>query len=120
MSFVYFLLLWFWGEIDKIILAMADGGMLLVYRGLTTEQLLELQQMYLEQLASMKGYTSMTAGGKSFTSDLRSLMGNLEAIQYVLNERGSGGKVGYDAVGVVDFSPQGHGQPAGTTDQLNF
>jgi hypothetical protein len=99
---------------------MADGGMLLVYRGLTTEQLLELQQTYLEQLAAMKGYTSMTAGGKSFTSDLRSLMGSLEAIQFVLNERGSGGKVGYDAVGVVDFTGRGHAPPAGTPDNLNY
>lgn len=62
----------------------------------------------------------MATGGKSFTRDVRQLMGQLEAIQFVLNERGSGGKVGYDAVGVVDFSPQGHAPKPGTSENLNY
>ena len=100
--------------------AMADGGMLLIFRGQPTDVLLDLQNSMMDQLTSMKDYTSMTAGGKSFTRDFRQLMGQLEAIQFVLNERGSGGKVGYDSVGVVDFTERGKAPPAGTSQPLTY
>lgn len=97
---------------------MADGGLLLVYRGMSTDDLLNLQDMLTQQMLNLKDYTSMTTGVKSFTRDLRQLLGQLEAIQFVLNERGSGSNVGYDAVGVVDFTERGAAPPPGFTQPL--
>lgn len=92
----------------------------MIFRGMTTEQLLELQAQFVEQWVAMGPYASQTVGNKSWTKSMRSLQDELEAIQYVLNERGvPGGKApGYY---VYDFS-QGtsSGQPAGTTDQLSY
>ena len=99
---------------------MADGGLLLIFRGMTTDQLLGLQSTMIDQLTNLKDYTSMTIGGKSFTRNFQSLTGQLEAIQFVLNERSSGSLVGYDAVGVVDFSVgAGAAPPPGTTEPLD-
>lgn len=95
---------------------MADGGLLMIYRSLTTEKLLELQEMMLDQMMNMKDYTSMTSGQKSWTRDFRQLMSQLEGVVFVLNERGAGGKTGYDAVGVVDFRGCGSAPPAGTVE----
>ena len=58
----------------------------------------------------------MTSGPKSWTRDFRQLQSQLEAVVFVLNERGAGGKTGYDAVGVVDFTCRGHAPPAGTVE----
>jgi len=99
---------------------MADGGLLLIYRSMPTDKLLELQEMMWDQMTSMKDYTSMTAGAKSWTRDFRQLAGQLEALTFVLNERGSGGKVGYDSVGVVDFSCQSINRRPGDTENLNY
>jgi hypothetical protein len=99
---------------------MADGGLLLIFRGMTTEKLLEIQAKLTEQFLALGPYAAQTVGQKSFTKDTSrgGLQAQLEAIQFVLNERGMGGYEGYM---ITDFSqgmPQG--QPAGTTDQLSY
>jgi hypothetical protein len=98
---------------------MADGGLLLIFRGMSTDDLLAAQQKLMAQFIAMGPYGSMSVGGKSFTKDARFLQGQLEAIQFVLNERGTPGP--YEGFVITDFSagmPQG--QPAGTTDQLSY
>lgn len=100
---------------------MADGGLLLIFRGQTTEQLLALQEKLMEQFIALGPYASQSVGTKSFTKDSRALQGQLEAIQFVLNERGASGAIGYDRYFIYDFSQsQPEGQPAGTTDQLSY
>lgn len=103
---------------------MADGGLLMIFRGMTTEQLLELQEQFIEQWVALGPYASQTVGNKTFAKDSRGLQAQLEAIQYVLNERGAVGAGAASGMGnyfVYDFS-QGtsHGQPAGTNDQLSY
>lgn len=100
---------------------MADGGLLLTYRGYTTEDLLALQQQMQAQFLAMGAFSSQTIGGKSYTRDIRFLQSQLEAIQFVLNERGAGGHGPYEGTIITDFSqvegPK-KGQPAGTIDVL--
>jgi hypothetical protein len=98
---------------------MADGGQLLIFRGMTTEKLLEWQEKLTEQLLAMGPYASQTVGQKSFAKDSRGLTSLLEAIQFVLNERSMGGYAGYM---ITDFSQDSapNAQPAGTTDQLSY
>lgn len=107
--------------IDILAWFMADGGLLMIYRSMTTEELLDLRATLMDQMLSLKDYTSMTAGGKSFTRDMRQLTSQLEAVTFVLTERGSCGTLGYDAVGVTDFSgyPKGY-HPPGTAEELNY
>lgn len=94
---------------------------MLIYRGMTTEQLLELQEQFMEQWIALGPYSAQTVGDKSFTKDPRGLQSQLEAIQFVLNERGAAGTTGYVRSFVYDFSLGGHeGQQAGTTDQLSY
>lgn len=100
---------------------MADGGLLLIFRGMTTEELLELKTKLTKQFLALGPYSAMTTGNKSFTKDARALQSQLEAVQYVLNERGAAGALGYSSMFVIDFSGgQGAGQPAGVTDQLSY
>lgn len=62
----------------------------------------------------------MSIGGKSFQRDMRFLQAQLEALQFVLNERGAG-VPGYDSVGVTDFSgPPKTFHPPGTGENLNY
>lgn len=98
---------------------MADGGLLLTFRAQTTEVLLSMQAKFLGQLTSLGAYTSQTVGAKSYSRDLRELRSILEAIQFVLNERGMGD---YEGTILTDFSQGGipRGQPAGTTDELSY
>jgi len=102
---------------------MADGGLLLIFRGMTTEQLLEIQAKLTQQFLALGPYSAQTVGAKSFTKDTSrgGLQAQLEAIQFVLNERGARGEQGYEGWMITDFS-QGvsQGQPAGTTDQLSY
>ena len=100
---------------------MADGGLLMIFRGMTTDQLLDLQEQLLEQWIALGPYGSQTVGNKSFTKDASGLQARLEAIQFVLNERGAAGALGYVRYFVYDFS-QGttNAQPAGTNDQLSY
>lgn len=88
----------------------------MIYRSMTTEELLDLKATMMEQMTNLKDYTSMTSGAKSWTRDFRQLMSQLEGVVFVLNERGAAGKTGYDAVGVVDFTCRGHAPPAGTVE----
>jgi hypothetical protein len=100
---------------------MADGGLLLIYRGMTTDQLLDLQAQFTEQWIALGPYSAQTVGDKSFTKDPRGLQSQLEAIQFVLNERGAGGTPGYVRLFVYDFSlGTTNAQPAGTNDQLSY
>lgn len=102
------------------VFAMADGGLLLIFRGMTTEQLNEIKDTLLEQIQALGNYTSMGVAGKSWTRDLRYAWQQLEALQFVLNER-SGGVPGYSGRGVIDFSETGHrGYPPGTEEDLNY
>jgi hypothetical protein len=96
---------------------MADGGLLLIYRSMSTGDLQDLKDMLLNQMLSLKDYTSMTGGTKSFTRDLRQLTAQLEAVTFVLNERSGSG---YDATGVIDFKGTGSSPPAGTEEMLNY
>lgn len=99
---------------------MADGGLLLVFRGMTTDQLLDMQSTLIDQITTLGNYTSMGVGGKNWTRDLRYAWQQLEAIQFVLNER-SGGIPGYAGKGVIDFSEGGStGFPPGTEEPLNY
>jgi hypothetical protein len=100
---------------------MADGGLLLVFRGMDTGTLLTMQAKLQGHLSNLSAYSSQTVGSKSFTRDVNAIQRQLEAIQFVLNERGSGIPQGYEGIYLTDFStgiPQG--QPAGTTDQLTY
>lgn len=103
---------------------MADGGLLLIYRGMTTEQLQEMQAKIQAQILNMGGFSSQTIGSKSYTRDLRFLQSQLEAMQFVLNERGAGGHGPYEGTVLTDFSMietgGGKGQPAGSTDLLSY
>ena len=102
---------------------MADGGLLLIFRGMTTEDLLAAQQKLMQQFLALGPYASQTVGQKSFTKDTSrgGLQSQLEAIQFVLNERGMNG---YEGWMITDFSDVDYGgargQPAGTYDQLSY
>lgn len=90
---------------------------------MTTEKLLEIQAKMVEQFVAMGPYASQTVGQKSFTKDASrgGLQAQLEAIQFVLNERGSPGP--YAGWMITDFSKVDsgtQGQPAGTFDQLSY
>jgi hypothetical protein len=97
---------------------MADGGLLLVFRGQSTEDLLALRDKLMASLSSLGTFSSQAIGGKSYTRDLRFLQSQLEAIQFVLNER----TAPYEGTVITDFSqiegPK-KGQPAGTIDVLS-
>jgi len=97
---------------------MADGGLLLIFRGMTTEELLQWKTKLTQQMLALGPYASQGVGTKQWTKDTRGMQSQLEAIQFVLNERSGSG---YEPWMVADFS-QGvpHGQPAGTTDQLSY
>lgn len=95
---------------------MADGDLLLIYRSLTTEDLLERKENLLAQMTTI---TSMSVGQKSFTRDVRHLKEQLAAITFVLKER-SGGPSGYESTIVTDFSGGSRGQSAGSKDQLSY
>jgi hypothetical protein len=102
---------------------MADGGLLLIFRGMTTEDLLAAQEKLMQQFLALGPYASQTVGAKSFTKDTSrgGLQAQLEAIQFVLNERGAPGP--YEGWMITDFSGVDsgtRGQPAGTTDQLSY
>jgi hypothetical protein len=100
---------------------MADGGLLMIFRGMTTEQLLDLRDSLIEQWIALGPYAAQTVGTKSFTKDSRNLQAQLEALQFVLNERGAAGGIGYSRYFIYDFSlSQPDGQPAGVTDQLSY
>lgn len=94
---------------------MADGSWLLIYRSFSTEDLLAKKD---ELIGSMTTLSSQTVGNKSFTLDLQELKSQLEAVIFVLNERGS--PCGYPRSIVFDFSGGTVGQPAGTNDQLSY
>jgi hypothetical protein len=98
---------------------MADGGLLLIFRGMTTEELLEWKTKLTQQFLALGPYSSQTVGAKSFTKDSRALQSQLEAIQFVLNERSMGG---YEGWMIADFSQNSvpQGQPAGSVDQLSY
>lgn len=91
----------------------------MTYRGYTTQDLLTLQQQMRAQFLAMGAFSSQTIGGKSYTRDLRYLQSQLEAIQFVLNER----TTPYEGVVLTDFSqiegPK-KGQPYGTIDELSY
>jgi hypothetical protein len=92
---------------------MADGGLLLVFRALTTADLQKRQKELLKHLGTT--LSSQTVGSKSFTRDLREIRALLEAITFVLNERGLPGN--YDSTIITDFSEIGRAPPGGTIDQ---
>ena len=96
---------------------MADGGLLLIFRSMTTEQLLELKQTMIDQITGLGAYTAMAVGGKSFTRDIRNLQAQLEALVFVLNER----SMKYEGTMITDFSgvPKTY-HPPGTTEDLNY
>jgi hypothetical protein len=100
---------------------MADGGLLLVFRGMDSGTLITMQAKLQGHLSNLSAYSSQTVGSKSFTRDVNAIQKQLEAIQFVLNERSSGIVQGYEGVYLTDFS-QGvtQGQPAGSTDQLTY
>lgn len=82
---------------------------------------MNLQQQMQAQFLAMGAFSSQTIGSKSYTRDLRFLQQQLEAIQFVLNERN--GSLGpYQGTVLTDFSqgaiPQG--QPAGVVDDLSY
>ena len=94
----------------------------MIFRGMSTEDLLAAQQKLTAQYLAMGPYGSQTVGPKSWTKDTSrdGLKSQLEAIQFVLNERGSPcGK--YVGTMLTDFS-QGTSaaQPAGTTSELSY
>jgi hypothetical protein len=93
---------------------MADGGWLLIFRSFSTEDLLDKRDAL---IGSMTTLASQSIGSKSITRDLRELKSQLEAIIFVLNERGT--PCGYPRSIVFDFSGGTRGQRAGTEDQLS-
>lgn len=96
---------------------MADGGQLLIFRAFTTEELLVWREKLKAQFLAMGPYASQTVGAKSWTKDTRALNAQMEAIQFVLNER----SCPYEPFMITDFSQGGSaGQPAGTFDQLSY
>jgi hypothetical protein len=100
---------------------MADGGLLLIFRGMTTEDLLAAQEKLMTQFLALGPYASMAVGTKNWTKDSRAMQSQLEAIQFVLNERGAPGP--YAGWMITDFSVVDsgtRGQPAGTFDQLSY
>lgn len=100
---------------------MADGGLLLIFRGMTTEELMALKTKLVNQFLALGPYAGQTIGSKSWTKDARGLQSQLEAVQFVLNERGAAGVPGYEPYVIIDFSQgQPAGQPAGSTDQLTY
>jgi hypothetical protein len=106
------------GRVDKSPFAMADGGMLLIFRSMTTEELLAMKEKLMAQFLALGPYGGQTVGSKSWTKDTRGMQSQLEAISFVLAERSAGG---YDHYYVMDFSRGANqGQPAGTNDQLSY
>jgi hypothetical protein len=101
---------------------MADGGLLLIFRSMSTEDLLLARDKLIKQFLALGPYSSQTVGAKSWTKDRNGIQDQLEAITFVLNERGAAGGLGYAPYIVTDFSnnPLPAGQPAGTTDQLSY
>jgi hypothetical protein len=100
---------------------MADGGLLLIFRGMTTEDLLDARDTLTQQMLALGPYASQAVGTKNWTKDTRGMQSQLEAIQFVLNERSTPG--GYAGYMITDFSKVDsgtQGQPAGTTDQLSY
>ena len=99
---------------------MADGCLLLIFRGYTTDQLLALQSKLQANLLAAGTYSSQTIGAKSYTRDLRYLTDQLCAVQFVLNER----TTPYEGTVITDFSSietgGARGQPAGVTDDLSY
>jgi hypothetical protein len=93
---------------------MADGSWLLIFRSFDTGDLLDKRDAL---IASMTTLSSQAVGSKSFTRDLRELKDQLEAIIFVLNERGT--LCGYPKSLVFDFSDTTRGQPSGTTELLS-
>lgn len=88
---------------------------------MSTEDLLAAQEKLMAQFLAMGPYASQTVGVKSFTKDSRAMQSQLEAIQFVLNERGGPPGHGYEGFMITDFSAgMPAGQPAGTTDQLSY
>jgi hypothetical protein len=88
---------------------------------MTTDQLLDLQSQFIDQWVAMGPYASQTLGNKAWTKDTRTIQSQLEAIQYVLNERGALGSMTASGYYIYDFSQGGSdAQPAGTTDQLSY
>ncbi len=91
---------------------------------MTTEDLIDAQEKLMSQFLALGPYASQTVGQKSFTKDTSrgGLQSQLEAIQFVLNERGAPGP--YAGHMISDFSNvdgSGYrGQPAGTYDQLSY
>lgn len=93
---------------------MADGSLLLIFRSFSTDDLLNKKD---ELIGSMTTLSSQTVGSKSFTRDLTRLERQLEAIVFVLNERGM--PKGYESILITDFSGTGSAPPAGTTENLS-
>jgi hypothetical protein len=100
---------------------MADGGLLLIFRGMSTADLITARDNLLKQFLALGPYASQAVGSKSWTKDRNGIQDQLEAIQFVLNERGAAGVLGYYPWLITDFSwALPAGQPAGTTDQLTY
>lgn len=97
---------------------MADGSWLLIYRSYSTDDLSTEHDNLIGQLTTL---SSQTVGNKSFTRDLRELKNRLEAVVFVMNERGL--PYGYIRNIVFDFSGIDggtRGQPAGVNDELSY
>lgn len=92
---------------------MADGGLTLIYRSLTTEDLLAKKDKLIDEIASLGSFTSGTVGNKSYARDVRRAEANVEAIIFVLNERSGAQAPGHLA---TDFSGCGRRQP----ESLNY
>jgi hypothetical protein len=101
---------------------MADGGLLLIFRSMSTEDLLAARDKLMKQFLALGPYASQAVGAKSWTKDRNGIQDQLEAITFVLNERGAAGALGYAPYIITDFSDNGmpQAQPAGTTDQLSY
>jgi hypothetical protein len=94
---------------------MADGSLLMVFRSLSTDELVFRKNKLLDSITTL---SSQTVGGKSFTRDLRLAQNQLEAIVFVMNERSM--PCQRERYMVTDFSEMGHAPPAGVTDELNY
>lgn len=79
---------------------MAYTDYLEVYQSFSTQELAdEVTRLKTER----KGFTSQSAGSKSYTQDLRRIDDMIRAAVRVQNERGSG-RTGADSRAQVDFS----------------